>query len=856
MSRSADPSGRRRLLWLALPVMALLLWEVAPLVSGSETLFLRDVFNTHLEMKHAQAEAMRDGYLPLLDRYRAGGQPLLGNLNAVPLYPDNLLFLIAPLLWAFNAHFWLHWLAAPWAMYALARAFRLPRAAAWAAGVCYALCGFYVSQLAFYNLIGGATLTPAFAAACVVAARDDRGRRARAAALVAAGVLWALLVLSGDPLTAVLGLGCGLSAVLARPLAAGDRWWPPGPTLGRLALALVGGTLLVLPQLVETARILDLSYRGHWGYGEAGRTLASFDPRQALEWLLPFAFGRPDRIALGAFWGHGFYTGVPAYYFSLYPGLLAMALVAAAGLPGWRSPGARLGARPGHRADAPPPPETPPPAPPWQAASRWAWLLAAGGLFFALGRFNPPAYWLLGKIPTGLVRYPVKLWLPVAVGLALLCGIGWQRALGDGGRLRRLAIPLAVLVAVLAGGWAVLNLAPAGSASFLRGLVPAQYGDAFVLNERIRWAGLSLVSVLTGIALLLALGLARRRRAVAAGLLLTVHAAAQLFFLAPAVATDRADVYRRPSPVLEHLPADALVAHGPFVRLFGDSTLEAGDYPGGETWWYERRAFFELYPFAGALWGRRYELNISAEGLDSFFAHIAAADMVGAADDAQRVRALAAWGVSRLILDRPIDETGAPRVRQLAAYPSFGHTLRVYELLDAAPEVLLASRIERAESLSAGMRAVRRPGFDARRSVVLPPAGSPREVEPPGGAGVSDARTGAGDRVRWQVTARGPESLAVTTESPRPAVLVWQRAYLPLYRASIDGEPVEPVVANSLRVGVEVPAGRHEVRVWVDRRPLGWALLGTAAGALLLLAVAWSIGRRRAAATADPAPAG
>src|SRR5262249_4264671 len=79
-----EPGGRIARALYALPVLLLLAWAL-PLVSGARTLYLRDVLNTHLPMKAAHAEALREGrFLPLVDPYRSGGQPLLGNPNAVP----------------------------------------------------------------------------------------------------------------------------------------------------------------------------------------------------------------------------------------------------------------------------------------------------------------------------------------------------------------------------------------------------------------------------------------------------------------------------------------------------------------------------------------------------------------------------------------------------------------------------------------------------------------------------------------------------------------------------------------------------------------------------------------------------
>ena len=332
-------SIRRFALLYVAPVALLLAWRIAPLAGGGETLFLRDVFNVHLPMKWAEAEALRAGTMPLVDPYRAGGQPLAGNPNVVPFYPDNLLYLAAPLLWALNAHFWLHLLAAPLAMYALGRAVGLGRSAAWAAGVCYAFSGFFAAQMSFYNLVAGAALAPALAAAMVAAAKAPGIRRQGGFAAVA-GLLWALLLTAGDPLTAALGLALAASLLLVfelRPHPASRS--RPTAWIGRVAVALAAGTLVALPQIVEFLRIVPLSFRGYYGFSPGARTIASFDPRQTLEWLIPFAFGRPDLLRAGSFWGHRFYTGTPPYYFTLYPGLLALALVAAAGLPRQRRAG-------------------------------------------------------------------------------------------------------------------------------------------------------------------------------------------------------------------------------------------------------------------------------------------------------------------------------------------------------------------------------------------------------------------------------------------------------------------------------------------------------------------------------------
>src|SRR5688572_2246371 len=188
-------------------------------------------------------------------------------------------------------------------------------------------------------------------------------------------LFWGLLLLGGDPLMAVLAALLAGAAVVP---SFRKRDWS---TLAILAACFGIGTLLALPQLVEFRRILPMSFRGHRGYVGAAATIESWDPRQAVEWLIPFFFGRPDLIGNGSFWGSRFFTGVPPYYLSLFPGLLALALVAAAGRPRTR-------------------------------AAWWAWGGILAGLFLALGRFNPVAEWLLTLSARGSLRYPVKFWLP------------------------------------------------------------------------------------------------------------------------------------------------------------------------------------------------------------------------------------------------------------------------------------------------------------------------------------------------------------------------------------------------------------------------------------------------------------
>ncbi len=835
-----EDSSRRTLALYALPLLGLLLLLLAaPLVRGTGTLYLRDVLNTHFPMKQTQAAAMRDGYFPLIDPYRAGGQPLAGNPNAVPFYPDNLLYLVGNTFWALNAHFWIHLFLAPLAFFWMSRAWGLRREAAWAAAACWTLSGFYLSHMSFYNLIAGVTLAPALVAACL---RFMQGRRGM---LPVVAVLWGLLLLGGDPLMALLA---GVLAALTPGPSPSRTPGPPGegraasenssPTeasisgdgaemdgeeLGRhappspgglgvrlgeglgvrvlLAAAVAVGTLLALPQLVEFQRILPLSFRGHRGYSAEAATIASFDPRQAAEWLLPFLFGRPDLIGPGSFWGSRFFTGFPPYYLSLYPGLLALALFAASGRPRGK-------------------------------AAWWAWGGIFAGLFLSLGRFNPIAEWLFGLSGRGSLRYPVKFWLPVAIGAALLCGIGFQRLLfgeeDERARARRrFALALLALALILGGLWAFLSFNAAGAQAWMAGFVP----NSYVPNERLRWAGLCLISMMAIAVLAILARIGRRRPVVGGAMLLAFHAVVQLLLLRPLYPIDAVLPYRLPPPpALEHVPAGVPIVHADFNYLFGPSTLKQGDFPSRGAHWMERRAFYELYPFTGSMRGRRYELNSSAEGLDTFLARMAEGAVKGAKDDdAKRLRLLAAWGVHRLLMNHPLDPP-QPRARLAAQVPSFGQTLYIYEVVDHAPQAYLARRVIRAPHLNAAYQTLSGPGFNARVDVVIPGDGPPL---PKSGGTVHGMKEGP-ERIELDLTA-----------GPGGGFLVVQRS-THIWEAEIDGKPAEIVPSNLYRLGMEVPAGRHRVVFRIDRRPLARSFFGVALGLALLPALAWWGGRRSA----------
>jgi hypothetical protein len=772
----------RRALGFAAPALLAIGVTVAPWLAGSRTLLLRDVLNTHLGLRAYLGEAVRAGELPLIDPLRAGGQPLLGNPNTLALYPDNLLLLVGSTLWQENAHFALHWLVAFAAAFWLGRAWGLGREGAAGVGAAYALSGYFYSQLNLFNAVAGAALAPALVAALLELGEPRTRRRAA----IALGALWALALLAGDPILAALALGFGAALALARH----RRVLP----LGHLALALALGTLVAAPQWVETARLLPESMRGFWGYQDIGADAR--DPRTLLDLLIPVFFGRPDS---GGVWGGELFGGHPPLYFSLFPGLVALALALAAGRPRGRD--------------------------------RWALAaLAALGLALAYSRGTWLAT-LFDRVPGGaLFRFPEKLLLLPALAVALAAGAGLER-MARGAGVRPFARAAGLLALPLMALW--LGFGTGGAAVerwTLAAFAPALDGTTYG-EERLRWAGLAMLALATLFVALAAAALLRRRPVWAVVALLAAHSLSQAFFMAPLVPTDDASFYAGQPALAPHVPREALLVHGGVNNLFGTSydTHVPPIAMEPRVAAFERMAFDELYGFAGVLQGRRYEFNFAPEGLDHFVVQ-AVGEGMKQFTDPKRVEILRATGAELLLLHRALSPADAGGARLRAEVPGHGRSMFVYELPGRLPDLLLAGDVRFAPSVNDALETIWADGFDPAETAVV--------------AGRGATRRGPAGSVRRIADER--ERVEVEVDSAQGGFLVLRRAFLPIWRAEVDGRPARPVIANLTRLAVEVPPGRHVVRLWVSRAPLRFALVGSLFGIVGLLALARAGGVRRA----------
>lgn len=775
-SAEREPAGSRRrflLFWVA-PILLLLVAVALPLILGNETLYLRDVLNTHYEMKWSQAQAMAEGRLPLIDLYRGGGQAHLANPNTVPLYPDNVLFWLGEPLWALNAHFWLHWLLAPLAGYWLGRALGMRREAAWAVGAVYATSGFYLSTMNLYNLVAPVTLAPALLACALNIARPER--RWRAVALGA--LLWALMILGGDPMTAATTLAASVFVVFVR-----HRWdYPWLAATGAVVL----GTGVSAPQWVEFLRMLSFTFRGFWGFGEDLAKLGGWRPMDAFDLILPMFFGRPDLN----YWGQAWHADQVPLLMTYYPGFLVLALMIAARRDGRRT-------------------------------LLWAWLLVGGSLFLALGEVNPVVTFLAKLSGASLLRLPAKLWSLVSLGSAVLCGLAFSQ-LFDGVGQRRLARTLLAIGAGLAVLWVLLSFMPETVEGWLAGMQPDTMGSGLAAAERLRMAGSTLIALLLTGFYLLCLKVGARRSQLATLSILIAHVAGQLLLLGPMIETDERAQYLETPELAARIPSGSRVVHGGNLDLFGKVQIPAADFPDVRLFWRERQMHADMQPAFGVRSGLRYELNLSPEGLDSFLTRMVVHLLPSLTDDL-RVKFLQLSGVEYLLLERAVDDPAAKRLELLHHRPTAGGELHLYRVLDTAPEVQVVGRARGSLHLNQAVERMIHPDFDHLSEVIL--------------AGEHETMTGLPGTAR--VLAESSDSIEVAVSAPQPAVLLVQRTHLPIYRATIDGNATTLYAANIHRTAVKIPAGDHVVRIAVDRQPLNWALAVAAICLLLIAAIAW-----------------
>ncbi|HVR29919.1 MAG TPA: hypothetical protein VMS86_10350, partial [Thermoanaerobaculia bacterium] len=597
-----------------------------PLALGERTLYFRDVFHSHFPWKAFGAAELREGSVPAFNPTWAMGQAFRGNPNTVPLYPGNVLYLLLPFWPAFNLHYALHWLLAGVAMLALARGLGSSAAAAVLAGLTYAGSGFMLAAMTFYNVLTVAAWWPL---AILGAVRGG----ARGAAL--GGLACGMALYGGEPLTALLG--CAPLVVLAISRLGLRRGLLSALTVG------IAGAAIALPQLVATWRIVGFSFRGSHGVLASQASYYTFEPKRLLELLVPFPFGYPGWFGPSGLDAWGALDHLP-YFFSIHPGLVALALGAAA----------------------------------WRSGRLLAGVAAAG--FFLAWAFGLSGEALV-RFGGGLFRSPEKLLFWPALMLPLLAAQGVDRVrAGLAGRLPH-ALLLAALVAA-AGAVAVGPLG--GSPAAIVGGSPDPAPGVAAAQGEVWLAGLVVAALL-----LAGSAVAVRLRSAETVVALQLVALLQL---APLWMTDEVAPYRElPFEIARSSDAvvNARMAYPPW-EIGSDPPV----FPPGPHHPNERFQAMALAPAPGVLHGLSYPLAPDLEGLHHLFTSFLTIE-IRDATWRERARWLEVVGADVLVSPEPVE---APSLVLASIHKAYGARSFYFRAVEPAPAAWWPESLELARS--------------------------------------------------------------------------------------------------------------------------------------------------------------
>jgi hypothetical protein len=837
---------------LALGALAML-WKV---IFTPSMLFFRDVFSYTYPSTRFIQEMCRHGALPYWNPYLNYGQPLLENPNLLFFYPYTLIIILLPIDLAYPLFYVIHFALAGTGTFLLARRWGQSRQAAFFAGFVFAFSGPVLSLGNLYNHVACAAWMPwaLLATDWAVQGRKERrcprrgdgagvampgwdpltrpapagestgavhpprflgsdgphrgpeiglpqggeGWNPRGGALVRPWILltlvFSLQFLAAEPLTLIATFALCLAYALyvrgtRRPLLS-------APNLRILTGFVLVGCLMVAlcaVQFLPSAELLSHSRRGAQGLRYNETSEWSFHPLLLMEMLVPGFYG-PALTAPTA-WNDMVKDQNSLYFVSVFTGFVPLFFA----LAGWA-----LG------------------------KDRRRNFVAGSALLIlvlSFGHFTPlfSLAYLLVPLLT-LVRYPIKLLVPVVMLVALLAGWGLDALRREAGqwkaRRNRALLPLAILLGCFLAIWAAAWMAPKLLILATRWALVRQGHASMEAGQMAHFLAAMLRIYVPGIAgfilfgLLLVLGLSQdkvwARKGVPLFALLGLVQLVQVNYQAnPTV--PRSFLTYRP-PVISHFESPhSGYRIAPMVSL-ANTRSSAGDI--------QRFVNFESIPEAGGLpavaQGAFQERLLL--GIGSMFERLE-----GSLDlDMERSLPPFVYDVwiyvrrqapDTLRLDCLLGRTNVKYVigsvgRDSAAVRVLGEIFNgspkpsyLYEDLYFVPRAYVAGTAIFTTNPLETLRRMASPDFDALGNVIL--AADP---------GDSPAVHGSGPAGRVEITERQPNTVALTAELSRPGYVVLLDRYDSNWRAELDGRETPVLRANQLFRAVYTPAGRHALR--------------------------------------------
>lgn len=791
----------KRRLWRAIPALLF----VAPIVFfdriclAGEAFYLRDLFNWFYPWRVFAKDSLRRFDFPLWNPYSYSGTPFLANMQSGLLYPPNIVFWLFDFPMAMRLFIVIQFGLAAWFMFLLLRALSCRTASAITGAMGYAYGGWMLSHIEFPNKLAAAAWLPLIILGVVLFRRGQA-----LVGLIVGSIATACCVTAGYPQTAftvLVGAGVIWGADLIRQVA---RRGPIGPIVSACASlpAICGlGALLAAAQIVPFLEAASLSsYREQF---DIENILAlSMHPLHFLDLLMPHIFGLPG---YSRYWGGNllqFWLG------HFYVGLVVVALAASALWSARPWPGS---ASPSPQRDS--------------VYSAGTLLLLAA--LFCMGNHTPLAAFCATWVPGfGHVRWLSTTSLLVAFPLCWLAALGLDGILSrlesrtPVSRTARSVVIGAALLAVLWGGMALM--ATESFDSIVRGIIApiVEPWQEVVIGGhlglvRADATRIAVMAALLAVAWLAAAAGRLRTAAFSALIPLVLFADLKLAsqginFSAPADIYDEtpsivSELSARPDPLFRFfVPTEIL---GMDIHMYGSDRLQ-------QFKWAKETLLFNL--------NLPYRLFSSSDGdplrsLRSMKFH----SLLESGNDDTRGRFLALANIA-VILGQG-SKGGPTRITNPKWMP------RVY--LSAG-----ARRVPSTQTLKALNAADWSPYVE---TIV--------EADFPG-----EPRTGSRIPVEHRVhrVAYTNNTVTIDVESAAPAYLVLADTIYPGWVATIDDRTTPIFTANYLFRGIDLPAGRHEVRFAYRPASVAWGVIGSIAGLVILAGL--MITRRRAAMVPGP----
>jgi len=298
---------------------------------GLQTFVVRDYGFFVYPLAHFQREAFWRGELPLWNPYNNCGVPFLAQWNTMPLYPPSLIYLILPLNWSLSFFSLLHLFWGGLGMYYLTHRWTGSRLAAAVAGIMFSFNGLSLNLLMWPSHIATFSWMP-WVVLCVERAWQEGGRK-----ILIASICGTFQMLAGGPETILL-TWLVLSAIWFKQLA--DAFSTKRQNVGEQMEPLVPRAIawrfplmVALVAGLAAAQLLpflDLAAHSQREQGFAD-TRWSMPSRGWANFLVPMAFGQV--WSMGVFFQHD-QAWTSSYYLGV--GGLLLAIFAVWKIRHWR----------------------------------------------------------------------------------------------------------------------------------------------------------------------------------------------------------------------------------------------------------------------------------------------------------------------------------------------------------------------------------------------------------------------------------------------------------------------------------------------------------------------------------------